>query len=55
MVMTDEVFAAMYDKKSSGQGKPTLNLTSLDDGEYSANIISCGLGGSCLVRLKTKQ
>ena len=45
----------LHDKKVSGQGKPTLNLTNLDDGEYSANIISCGLGGSCLVRLKTKQ
>ena len=45
----------LHDKKVSGQGKPTLNLTNLDDGEYSANIISCGLGGSCLVRLKTKK
>ena len=45
----------LHDKKLTGQGKPTLNLTNLDDGEYSANIISCGLGGSCLVRLKTKQ
>ena len=45
----------LHNKKVSGQGKPTLNLTNLDDGEYSANIISCGLGGSCLVRLKTKQ
>ena len=45
----------LHDKKVSGQGKPTLNLTNLDDGEYSANIISCGLGGSCLVRLKTKH
>ena len=45
----------LHDKKISGQGKPTLNLTNLDDGEYSANIISCGLGGSCVVRLKTKH
>ena len=45
----------LHDKKVSGQDKPTLNLTNLDDGEYAANIISCGLGGSCLVRLKTKQ
>ena len=45
----------LHDKKVSGQGKPSLNLTNLDDGEYTANIISCGLGGSCLVRLKTKQ
>ena len=45
----------LHDKKFLGQGKPTLNLTNLDDGEYSANIISCGLGGSCLVRIKTKQ
>ena len=44
----------LHDQKVSGQGKPTLNLTNLDDGEYAANIISCGLGGSCLVRLKTK-
>lgn len=45
----------LHDRKFSGQGKPVLNLTNLDDGEYSANIISCGLGGSCLVQLKTKQ
>lgn len=45
----------LHDKKLAGQGKPTLNLTNLDDGEYYANIISCGLGGSCLIRLKTKQ
>ncbi len=45
----------LHDKKVSGLGKPTLNLTNLDDGEYTANIISCGLGGSCLVRLKTKR
>lgn len=45
----------LHDQRFSGQGKPTLNLTNLDDGEYSANIISCGLGGSCLVRLKTKH
>jgi hypothetical protein len=45
----------LHDKKISGQGKPTLNLTNLEDGEYSANIISCGLGGSSLVRLKTKH
>jgi hypothetical protein len=45
----------LHDKKFTGQGKPSLNLTNLDDGEYSANMISCGLGGSCLVRLKTKQ
>ncbi|MDI9364228.1 MAG: hypothetical protein QM541_04700 [Flavobacterium sp.] len=45
----------LHDKRFAGQGKPTLNLTNLEDGEYSANIISCGLGGSCLVRLKTKE
>lgn len=45
----------LHDRKFSGQGKPILDLTNLDDGEYSVNIISCGLGGGCLVRLKTKQ
>jgi hypothetical protein len=45
----------LHDKRFIGQGKPTLNLTNLEDGEYSASIASCGLGGSCLVRLKTKQ
>lgn len=52
---TKEKKLELHDKKVSGQGKPTLNLTNLDDGEYSANIISCGLGGSCLLRLKTKK
>ncbi|MBI3519851.1 MAG: hypothetical protein HY062_10900 [Bacteroidetes bacterium] len=44
----------LHDQKKAGQGKPQLNMTGLADGEYSANIISCGLGGSCLIRLKTK-
>ena len=44
----------LHDKKITGQGKPTLNLTKLDDGEYTASISSCGLGGSCMIRLKTK-
>jgi hypothetical protein len=43
-----------HDRKFAGQGKPTLNLTNLKDGEYFARIVSCGLGGSCIVRLKTK-
>ncbi len=46
---------ALHNKKVIGQGKPTLNMTNLDDGEYSACIISCGLGGCCSIRLKTKQ
>lgn len=45
----------MHDQKFTGQGRPTLNLTNLEDGEYSAGIVSCGLGGSCLVRLKTEH
>ena len=44
----------LHDKKRAGQGKPTLDLTKLNDGEYSARIVSCGLGGSCIIRLKTK-
>jgi hypothetical protein len=44
----------LHDSRKAGQRKPTLNLTKLDDGEYTASIISCGLGGSCMIRLKTK-
>jgi hypothetical protein len=43
----------LHDKKLSGEGKPTLNLTRLPDGEYRAGIISCGLGGSCIIQIKT--
>lgn len=43
----------LYDKKFEGQGKPTFSLTGLKDGEYTAGMISCGLGGSCVIRLKT--
>ena len=44
----------LHDRRKAGQGKPTLDLTKLEDGEYTARIASCGLGGSCIVRLKTK-
>jgi hypothetical protein len=42
------------DRRKAGQGGLTLDLTKLDDGEYTASMISCGLGGSCKIRLKTK-
>jgi hypothetical protein len=45
----------LNDKKSSGQGKPFLNLTNLADGKYSASIMSCGLGGSCSILIKTLE
>ncbi len=44
----------LHDWRKAGQGEPTLYLTKLDDGEYTAGIASCGLGGSCMIRLKTK-
>ena len=44
----------LHDKKTTGQGNPQINMTGLADGEYSANIISCGLGGACIIKLKTK-
>ncbi len=44
----------LHDRNISG-GKPVLNLTSLDDGEYSARMVSCGLGGSFVVKIITKQ
>ncbi len=44
----------LHDQKSYSQGKPKINMTGLPDGEYSANIVSCGLGGSCIIKLKTK-
>jgi hypothetical protein len=44
----------LHDRRKAGQGEPTLDLTKLDDGEYTAGIASCGLGGSCKIMLKTK-
>ncbi len=49
-----EINFKLQDKKVKGQGLPKINLTTLEDGEYTASVISCGLGGSCIIRLKTK-
>ena len=44
----------LHDQKSYSQEQPKINMTGLPDGEYSANIVSCGLGGACIIRLRTK-
>lgn len=43
------------DNRMIGEGKPTLDLTGLPDGKYSANMISCGLGGGFELILITEN
>ena len=44
----------LHDRKSAGEGYPTLNLTSLEDGTYYANMVSCNVGGGFKVKIITK-
>jgi hypothetical protein len=42
-----------HDKKFHSEGVPVLDVSGLPDGEYRASIVSCGLGGSFLLKLST--
>ncbi|MES2513791.1 MAG: hypothetical protein V4580_06575 [Bacteroidota bacterium] len=44
----------LHDTKRALEGKPRLNLTGLNDGSYTAHMISCALGGACTIILKTE-
>src|SRR5262249_5526343 len=44
-----------HDQKRSGEGLPSFDLTGLSDGKYTANMLSCGLGGSFSLVLATKN
>jgi hypothetical protein len=44
-----------HDQKVAGQGNPVLDLTGLPDGKYTSQMLSCGVGGTFELTIKTEK